>query len=206
MRTAKAEFLPLLLPSCDRNFLTAQGIVQSKRKIASQSSPVLMAICPSSKLKGYRTGTEVGYVDLWQWFFCYTGKSSGSIFQQFNHALGIGASSHVDGDFNRSLAIRKGPVSHLARDERSIRHDDFRTVRGAHDAGPDTDAGDLAHIATYLDNVTDFYRTLEKQNQSRHKIIDHVLQSKSDSHGECPDQNRNFSQINPERAQGNEEP
>src|SRR5271166_7150956 len=113
------------LASCDRNFLASQGIVHSNRKIASQLSPVLIAIRPSSKLEGYRTGAEVDYVDLRRWFFCYTRMSSGSSFQQFNHALGIGASSHVDGDFDRALSIREGPVSHLTRDERSIRHDDF---------------------------------------------------------------------------------
>ena len=95
------------LASCDRNFLAGQGIVHSNRKIASQLSPVLMAIRPSSKLKGHRTGAEVGYVDLRRWFFCYTGMSSGSTFQQFNHALGIGASSHVDGDFDRALVDPK---------------------------------------------------------------------------------------------------
>ncbi len=99
-----------VLASCDRNFLAGQGIVHSNRKIASQLSPVLMAIRPSSKLKGYRTGAEVDYVDLRQWFFCYTRMSSGSTFQQFNHALRIGASNHVDGDFDHALAIRKGPV------------------------------------------------------------------------------------------------
>jgi hypothetical protein len=46
-----------------------------------------MAIRPSSKLKGYRTGAEVDYVDLRRWFFCYTRMSSGSTFQQFNHQL-----------------------------------------------------------------------------------------------------------------------
>ena len=80
------------LASCDRNFLAGQGLVHSNRKIASQLSPVLMAIRPSSKLKGYRTGAEVDYVNLRRWFFCYTWMSSGSTFQQFNHALGIGAS------------------------------------------------------------------------------------------------------------------
>jgi len=40
--------------SCDRNFLAGQGLVHSNRKIASQLSPVLMAIRPSSKLKGQR--------------------------------------------------------------------------------------------------------------------------------------------------------
>ena len=96
-----------MLASCDRNFLAGQGIVHSNRKIASQLSPVLMAIRPSSKLKGYRTGAEVDYVDLRQWFFCYTRMSSGSTFQQFNHALGIGASNHVDGDFDRALRSEK---------------------------------------------------------------------------------------------------
>src|SRR5271166_4389120 len=154
------------LASCDRNFLADQGFVHGDRKIASQLSPVLMAIRPSPKLKGYRTGAEVGYVNLRRRFFCYTRMSIGGNFQQFNHALGIGASSHVDGDFDRALSIRKGPVSHLTRDERSVRHDDFRTVRGADDAGPDADTGDLSHIAAYLDDVTDFNRTFKKQNQA----------------------------------------
>src|SRR4029077_19930621 len=101
--------------------------------------------------------------------------SSGSTFQQFNHAWRIGASNDVDGDFDRALSIRKGPVSHLTRDERSIGHDDFRTVRSANNAGPDADAADLSHIATYLDDVADFDRTFKKQNQPRHKIIDNVL-------------------------------
>src|SRR5271166_1907706 len=52
------------LASCDRNFLAGQGFVHGDRKIASQLSPVLMAIGPSPKLVGYRTGAEVGYVDL----------------------------------------------------------------------------------------------------------------------------------------------
>src|SRR5271166_2937035 len=78
--------------SCDRNFLAGQGIVHSNRKIASQLCPVLMAIGPRAKLKGDRTGAEVGYVDLRRWFFCYTRMSRGSAFQQFSHALGIGAS------------------------------------------------------------------------------------------------------------------
>jgi len=81
--------------------------------------------------RGYRTGAEVGYVNLRRWFFCDTGMSSGSTFQQFNHAWRIGASNDVDGDFDRALSIRKGPVSHLTRDERSIRNDDFGTVRSA---------------------------------------------------------------------------
>src|SRR5262249_684773 len=113
------------LPSCDRNFLVGQGIVQCKGKIASQLSQVFVAIDPGSKLKGYRAGAEVGYVNLWRWFFCHTRISIGSTFQQINHALGIGAPGHIDGDFDRALAIRKGPVSHLTRDERSVRHDDF---------------------------------------------------------------------------------
>jgi len=92
--------------------------------------------------------------------------SSGSTFQQFNDALGIGASCHVDGNFDRALAIREGPVRHLARDERSIRHDDFRTVRSANDAGPDADAADFSNIAAYLDDITDFNRTFKKQNQA----------------------------------------
>src|SRR5271166_2193831 len=163
------------LASCDRNFLADQGFVHGDRKIASQLSPVLMAIRPSPKLKGYRTGAEVGYVNLRRWFFCDTGISSGSTFQQFNHALGIGASDHVDGDFDRALSIREGPVSHLTRDERSIWHDDLRTVRGANNAGPDADAANLSNIAAYLDDVTDFNRTFKKQNQAGHKIIDHVL-------------------------------
>src|SRR5271157_424177 len=163
------------LASCDRNFLAGQGLVHGDRKIASQLSPVLMAIGPSAKLKGYRTGAEIGYVNLRRWFFCDTGISSGSIFQQFNHALGIGASSRVDGDFDRALAIRKSPVSHLTRDQRSVWHDDFRTVRGSNDAGPDADAADLSHIAAHLDDVTNFNGAFEKQNQAGHKIIDHVL-------------------------------
>jgi hypothetical protein len=89
--------------------------------------------------------------------------------------LGIGPSSHVDGDFDRAAAIREGPVSHLTRDEGPVWHDDFRTVRGANDAGPDADAADLSHHATYLDDVTDFDRTFKKQNQAGHKIIDYVL-------------------------------
>src|ERR1700757_3894648 len=108
------------MASCDRNLLAGQRLVHSHRKITSQLSPLLIAIRPSSKLKGYRTGAEVDYVDLRQRFFCDTGMSSGSTFQQFDHALVIGASNHVDRDFDRALAIRKGPVSHLTRDERSI--------------------------------------------------------------------------------------
>src|ERR1700758_2085160 len=124
-----------------------------------------MSIGPRAKLEGDRTGAEVGYVDLRQWFFCHTRMRSGSTFQQFNHSLGVGASNHVDGDFDRALAIRQGPVSHLTRDERSIRHDDFRTVHGANDAGPDADAADLSHIATYVDDITNFNGTFKKQNQ-----------------------------------------
>jgi hypothetical protein len=116
--------------SCNRDILSGQGFFHGNRKIASQLSPVLMAIRPSSKLEGYRAGAKVDYVDLRRWFFCYTRMSSGSTFQQFNHGLGIGASNHIDEDFDRAAAIRKGPVSHLTRDERSIRHDDFGTVRG----------------------------------------------------------------------------
>jgi hypothetical protein len=89
--------------------------------------------------------------------------SGSSTSQQLDHALVIGASNHVDGDFDRTLAIRKSPVSHLTRDERSIRHNDFRTVRGANDTGPDADAADLSHIATYLDDVTDFNRTSQRR-------------------------------------------
>jgi hypothetical protein len=89
--------------------------------------------------------------------------SSSSTFQQFDHALVIGASNHADGDFDRTLAIRKSPLSHLTRDERFIRHNDFRTVRGANDTGPDADAADLSHIATYLDDVTDFNRTSQRR-------------------------------------------
>jgi len=83
--------------------------------------------------------------------------------------LGIGTCTHIDGDFNPALAIRKGPVSHLTRDERSIGHNDFRTVRGANNAGPDADAADLSHIATYFDEVADFNRPFKKQNQPGHK-------------------------------------
>src|SRR5271166_4004082 len=93
------------LASCDRNFLAGQCLVHSNRKIASQLSPVLMAIRPSPELKGDRTGAEVGDVDVRRWFFCYTRMSSGRTFQQFNHALRIGASNDVDGDFDRALAI-----------------------------------------------------------------------------------------------------
>src|SRR5271166_1653530 len=164
-----------------------------------------MAIRPSPELKGYRTGAEVGYVDLRRWFFCHTRMSRGSTFQQFDHALGISASSHVDGDFDRALAIREGPVSHLTRDERSIWHNDFRTIRGANNAGPDADAANLSHIAPYLDDVTDFNRTFKKQNQAGHKIIDHVLQSKPDPDAECSGQDCHLCQVNPERSQGDEE-
>jgi len=101
--------------SYDRNFLAGQGLVHSNRKIASQLSPVLMAIGPSSKLERDRTGAEVGYVNVRRWLFCYARMSSGSTFQQCNYALGIGASGHVDGDFDRARAIREGPVSHLTR-------------------------------------------------------------------------------------------
>ena len=153
--------------SCDRNFLAGERLVHSNREIASQLSPVLMAIRPSPELKGDRPGAEVGHVDLRRRFFCYSRMSSGSTFQQFNHPLGIGSSSHVDGDFDRALSIREGPVSHLARDERSIRHDDFRTVRGANDAGPDTDAADLSQIATCLDDVTDFNLDVQKAESGR---------------------------------------
>ena len=69
------------LASGNRNFLADQGMVQSDRKIASQLSPLLIPIRPSSKLKGYRTGAEVDYVDLRQWFFCYTSTSSGVLMQ-----------------------------------------------------------------------------------------------------------------------------
>jgi hypothetical protein len=95
------------LASCHRNFLPGQGIFHSERKIASQPSPVFLAIRPSSKLKGYRTCAEVGYVDLRGWLLCYTRLSSGCIFQQFGHELRIGTCTHIDGDFNPALAIRK---------------------------------------------------------------------------------------------------
>ena len=49
--------------SCERNFLAGQGVVHSDRKIASQLSPLLVAIRPNSKLKGYRTRAEVDEVD-----------------------------------------------------------------------------------------------------------------------------------------------
>jgi hypothetical protein len=49
--------------SCERNFLAGQGVVHSDRKIASQLSPLLVAIRPNSKLKGYRTRAEVDDVD-----------------------------------------------------------------------------------------------------------------------------------------------
>jgi hypothetical protein len=38
------------------------------------------------------------------------------LLSQFNHALRIGASYHINGDFNRTVAIRMGPVSHVTRE------------------------------------------------------------------------------------------
>ena len=135
----------------------------------------MILIRPNSKLKGYRTGGEVNYIHLRGWFFCHTRVTSGSTFQQFEHALGIGTSNHVDGDFDCAQYIRKGPVGHIPRDERPVRHDDFRAVRGPNNAGPDPDAADLSSNAAYLDHVTNFDRSFKKQNQAGHKIIDHVL-------------------------------
>jgi hypothetical protein len=40
-------------------FLPGQGLVHGNREIASQLSPVLMAIRSSLELKGYRPGAEV---------------------------------------------------------------------------------------------------------------------------------------------------
>src|ERR1700704_6184325 len=101
--------------------------------------------------------------------------TSGSTFQQFEHASGIDTPDHGDGDFDCAHYIRKCPVSHIARDEQPVRHDDFRAVRSANNAGPDPDAADLSSNAGYLDHVTNFDRTFKKQNQAGHKIIDHVL-------------------------------
>ena len=50
---------PAGTPSCDCNVLARQGVIDGDGEITAHLSPVLMPIGPSSKLKGYRTGTEV---------------------------------------------------------------------------------------------------------------------------------------------------
>ena len=71
---------PAGTPSCDCNVLARQGVIDGDGEITAHLSQVLMPIGPSSKLKGYRTGTEVDYVNLRHWFLGYIRMASGSTF------------------------------------------------------------------------------------------------------------------------------
>src|SRR3546814_4235660 len=73
-----------------------------------------------------------------------------------------------------------GPVDHAAGDELRIGHQDFDVVIGGNAGGADIDIADLAGDAGFeLDEIADFQRTVEQQNQAGNEIAEDPLQAKT---------------------------
>src|SRR3546814_16618528 len=73
-----------------------------------------------------------------------------------------------------------GPVDHAAGDELRIGHQDFDVVIGGNAGGADIDIADLAGDAGFeLDEIADFQRTVEQQNQAGDEIAEYSLQDKT---------------------------
>ena len=61
------------------------------------------------------------------------------------------------------------------RDEKTIRNDDFGTFRRSNDAGADADAANFSDTSAHLNDVANFDRTFEEEDETGDKIIDDVL-------------------------------
>jgi hypothetical protein len=100
-----------------RIVFTRYSLLHGERKITSELRPRLVSVGPSSEFKGYCIGCEGVYEHLWRRLANYTRMVSRSGFEQFDHAFGIHAINHVDGDLKCAKYIRECPVRYLTRDE-----------------------------------------------------------------------------------------
>ena len=63
----------------------------------------------------------------------------------------------------------------------AVGHDHFRTFGCAQHRGSQTDLLEQPNLFVDLDHIAHFDRTLKQQDQSGYKVVDDVLQTKTDA-------------------------
>jgi hypothetical protein len=102
------------------------------------------------------------------------------------------------------LAIGKSPVGEPVGNQLPVRHDHFRAVGFANDAGANANAFDDTRGIADLYDVADADGALEKQNQTGNEIVEYILQTESDADAERANENRHLGHVESQRGNGNE--
>src|SRR2546426_7195318 len=124
--------------------------------------------------------------------------------QDFYDAIRIGAIRRSHGNTDSSEPIEKRPVDHPRPDELAVGNDDIGAIGRAQHASPETNLTDFAENCSNLDGIPHLHGVFEYENETRHEVVHHVLQTKPDAYAEGADQECHFTQIHTGGGQGDE--
>src|SRR2546426_4268373 len=100
--------------------------------------------------------------------------------QDFYDAIRIGAIRRSHGNTDSSEPIEKRPVDHPRPDELAVGNDDIGAIGRAQHASPEANLTDFAENCSNLDGIPHLHGVFEYENETRHEVVHHVLQTKPD--------------------------
>ena len=116
-------------------------------------------------------------------------------FQNLHHLGGIGAVGHTDLHHHPADAVAQHPVGHLGGDQLGVRHQHIGTVESADLGVADAHPLHVALGGADHDPVARLDRTLKQQDQAGNKVVDDVLQAKTDTHRERTGNDRQVLEV-----------
>ena len=129
----------------------------------------------------------------------------GNLEQDILYQIGIAAIGDTNRHLHPAARVVQHPVCHLSRDQLRVGNDHIGPVKGLNKRGADTDAFNIAFGASNHDPVAGFHRSLEQQNQTGNKVVNDILQTKTDTHGESTGDNCQVGKLHPGDAQCDED-
>lgn len=114
--------------------------------------------------------------------------------------LNVAAVSDSNRNFDTPVAILVGPVGEVVRQELRIRYDHRGALEGLNFRCAHGYTSHQSFITGDENPIADLDRPFDQQNQSQDKVIDNILQTKTDSHGKSA---RDVREIEPKRRNSN---
>jgi hypothetical protein len=119
---------------------------------------------------------------------------------------GVAAVGHAHRDLDAAPEVGECPVDDLVRDQLGVGQDHLRALRRAQRAGADADGAHFAHQLAQLYGIADADGTLEDQHQTRHEVVDDVLQTEADADAERAREQRDLTHVHAGSTHRHQEP
>ncbi len=157
-------------------------IVSSLRVMKKVSTKDLQSRVNTSALSPNRSNTAIGAGSA------STAGLSRNANQYFYDAIRIGTIGRVDGNANSPEPVRKGPVDKSRPHQLAIGNNDIGAIGRAQHAGAETNLTDFAENRSNLDGIPHLHGVFKYENETRNKVVHHVLQTKPYTDAEGTDQ------------------